>query len=282
MLIRALPRAVTAYTIMNSAAHAHRFSQLKSHRPSLLIVAWLPYRLVFATLLVVGAGCQQRSALVNLPPPPAIAIAPQEIQLSDFAEPQFEPVDVVRPVYPTPAPKQVEPPAPVARRPASEPGWMPSRPSNRWKYIVIHHSATHSGSANEFDRSHRNRGWDELGYHFVIGNGDGSGNGIVEVGSRWRSQKHGAHIRINPNDDNWHNQHSIGICLVGNFDSSRATARQMQSLTRLVRFLQVEFHISSNRIVGHGDLMKTACPGRNFKLADLRRRLNQSRSLARR
>lgn len=272
-----------AYVIMRFAAQVHRYSPLKSYQPILPTTVWLPCRLAFATSLVlVAAGCQQRAVLVNLPPPPAVATAPEQIQITDFTEPQFGPVEEVTPVYPTPASAPMQPAVPVAKRPAYEPEWIPRRPSNRWEYIVIHHSATHSGSAEEFDRSHRNRGWDELGYHFVIGNGNGTGNGIVEVGSRWRSQKHGAHIRIDPNDDNWHNQHSIGICLVGNFDASRATARQMESLTRLIKFLQFEFHISSRRIVGHGDLMKTACPGRNFNLADLCQRLNKSRRLARR
>ncbi|MBM4054820.1 MAG: hypothetical protein FJ264_09150 [Planctomycetes bacterium] len=44
-----------------------------------------------------------------------------------------------------------------------------------WKYIVIHHSASESGCAAEFDKFHREkRHWENgLGYHFVIGNGNG-------------------------------------------------------------------------------------------------------------
>ena len=48
-----------------------------------------------------------------------------------------------------------------------------------WRYIVIHHSATASGNAAEFDREHRARGWDGLGYHFVIDNGVGGPDGRV-------------------------------------------------------------------------------------------------------
>ncbi len=55
-----------------------------------------------------------------------------------------------------------------------EPGWIPAAGiSGRWTCIVIHHSADDRGTPESIDRAHRQRGWDELGYHFVIGNGDG-------------------------------------------------------------------------------------------------------------
>src|SRR5438270_9583625 len=53
----------------------------------------------------------------------------------------------------------------------SEPEWFPPHSSDRWTCIVIHHSASEEGGADRFDEWHRQRGWDELGYHFVIGNG---------------------------------------------------------------------------------------------------------------
>ncbi|MDK1032010.1 MAG: hypothetical protein QGD94_08400, partial [Planctomycetia bacterium] len=55
------------------------------------------------------------------------------------------------------------------------PEWVPTVKERRWAWIVVHHSATRRGSALIFGRFHReNRRWDELGYHFVIGNGFGS------------------------------------------------------------------------------------------------------------
>ena len=77
-------------------------------------------------------------------------------------------------------------------------------------------------------------GWDELGYHFVIGNGRGTPDGMIEVGSRWHKQKHGAHCKT---PDNYFNNHGIGICLVGDFTKRRPSAAQMASLEQLVRFL---------------------------------------------
>src|SRR5687768_8035868 len=56
--------------------------------------------------------------------------------------------------------------------------WIPSAPARRWNWIVIHHSATDNGSATSFDRSHRARGWDGMGYDFVIDNGRGAQDGL--------------------------------------------------------------------------------------------------------
>lgn len=71
--------------------------------------------------------------------------------------------------------------------------------ARRPRDIVIHHSATDIGSAASFDRRHRLiNHWDELGYHFVIGNGSGSGDGAIEIGTRWYKQKWGITAAIRP------------------------------------------------------------------------------------
>jgi hypothetical protein len=100
---------------------------------------------------------------------------------------------------------------------------MPVGPANQWRWIVVHHSATVSGGAARFDKLHREKGWDELGYHFVIGNGTDTRDGQIEVGSRWVKQKRGAHTKT---ADNRFNDYGIGICLVGNFNYDRPTAEQ--------------------------------------------------------
>jgi len=137
---------------------------------------------------------------------------------------------------------------------------------------VIHHSATDCGGAARFDRHHRlNNGWDELGYHFVIGNGTDTPDGAIEVGSRWHKQKHGAHCKT---PDNYHNEHGIGICLVGNFQKAPPSAAQLASLRRLAAFLMRETHIRPDQIRTHrGITGKTACPGRYFSLSALKQSL---------
>lgn len=156
---------------------------------------------------------------------------------------------------------------------ASERSWLPPGGiRDRWETIVIHHSGSVTGNAASFDRYHRNvRHWDELGYHFVIGNGHGSGDGEIEVGSRWAKQKHGAHCKT---PDNYYNAHGIGICLVGDFRLAPPTPAQLSSLTRLVRFLMRECDVPPERVVTHRDVTgKTICPGAMFPLYTLRQRV---------
>jgi len=152
--------------------------------------------------------------------------------------------------------------------PPAEAGWLPPVEERPWQWIVVHHSASDRGSAAVFDDWHRNgRHWDELGYHFVIGNGTGSGDGQVEIGSRWPKQKHGAHCKVWNREE--YNQVGIGICLVGNFDKTRPTRAQMDALARLVDWLSARYRIDDAHIIGHGQVCDTHCPGRNFSFDDL-------------
>ncbi|MGB0717272.1 MAG: peptidoglycan recognition protein family protein [Phycisphaerae bacterium] len=149
------------------------------------------------------------------------------------------------------------------------PEWRPPKLEHRWRRIVIHHSATAKGDAMAFDRAHRHRGYDELGYHFVIGNGTDTPDGFVEVGSRWRKQKHGAHCKT---PDNFFNDHGIGICLVGDFTRTRPTPAQLESLKELTTFLCRLCGLHAGSITTHRDVTgKTQCPGNSFPLAEVRR-----------
>ena len=152
--------------------------------------------------------------------------------------------------------------------PSPGPGWRVSNP-RAWRYIIIHHSATPGGNTAEFDRMHRQKGWRGVGYDFVIGNGTKSGDGEVEVTFRWKQQIDGAHAGV-PEYNKW----GIGICLVGNFEVAAPSRRQMDSLVRLVRYLQQEYRIPRSRILGHRDVRAagTLCPGRRFPMAELKSR----------
>jgi len=134
----------------------------------------------------------------------------------------------------------------------------PGGQNRDWRWIVIHHSATHGGGARQFDKDHKARGWDELGYHFVIGNGTDTRDGLIEVGNRWRKQKHGAHAKTG---DNRFNELGIGICVVGNFDDSEPTQAQLRALTQLTASPMKTYGIPANRVIGHRDTRGTACPG---------------------
>jgi N-acetyl-anhydromuramyl-L-alanine amidase AmpD len=142
----------------------------------------------------------------------------------------------------------------------------------RWNSIVIHHSGEPAGDAESITREHMAAGLKGLGYHFLIGNGNGLGNGVVHVGYRWIDQLPGAHVS-GPQQDQY-NEHSIAICLVGNGDRRPFTAAQMAQLVSLVQHLQAELHIPARNVYLHRDLSRaTTSPGRYFETASLQEQL---------
>ena len=162
----------------------------------------------------------------------------------------------------TPVAATASPPYDVVRVPATPHaiGRLGVSIGRSWDYIVIHHSGTSEGSEAAFDRHHREkRGWLGVGYHFVIGNGRGSPDGAIEVTFRWEKQIHGAHAGVDK-----YNQHGIGICLVGNFDQSYPSHKQMASLAALVNYLQRRCSIPTSHILMHRQVKATSCPGKNF------------------
>jgi LysM repeat protein len=138
----------------------------------------------------------------------------------------------------------------------------------KWKYIVVHHSASAKGSAAGMDAYHRNDRHMEngLAYHFVIGNGLGMRDGEVAIGNRWRRQIKGGHLASPAL-----NEVSIGICLVGDFEKARPTAAQLRSLRSLMTWLMNQTRVQKANIKTHTQIntRPTACPGRNFPTRDM-------------
>jgi hypothetical protein len=156
-------------------------------------------------------------------------------------------------------------PASTGRAPAAPPPCDPAWdvPLKRtWEGILVHHSATPDGNLEKFDKFHREeKGWLMVGYDFIICNGDGGPDGLVQVSDRWRKQIQGAHA--GPGLKRY-NDHWVGICLVGDFNVTRPTPRQMASLRRLVRWLQARCGIPDENVKVHRDVRDTECPGRRF------------------
>ncbi|MFI5380694.1 MAG: peptidoglycan recognition family protein [Tepidisphaerales bacterium] len=146
--------------------------------------------------------------------------------------------------------------------------WIPQAKLVGWKYVVVHHSDTKVGGAVSFDNGHRARGWECLGYDFVIGNGTYTRDGEIEVGQRWVRQMVGAHAGVEE-----FNKYGIGICLVGDFQNTRPSAAQLKSLAYLTGYLQRTYHIPANRVIGHRDCKvgHTLCPGRYMDMNLVRR-----------
>ena len=146
----------------------------------------------------------------------------------------------------------------------------------RWQYVVIHHSGTPMGTVKGMDRYHREERHMEngLAYHFVIGNGHGMNDGEVAVGHRWLEQLDGGHLRSEEL-----NKISIGICLVGDFEHDDPTARQMQNLKALTRYLLDRCRLGPNSLRTHQQInpIYTRCPGRNFPTKTFLRQFRENR-----
>jgi hypothetical protein len=136
---------------------------------------------------------------------------------------------------------------------------------NQWDSIVIVHSGSPAGSAESIGAQHKQIGYDGLGYHFLIGNGTGMGNGEIHLGNRWLTQTQGAQLAgIDQNAK----AKTIEICLIGNGDRKPFTDQQIQYLAQVVNALADRLEIPSNRIFLHEDLAPTTSPGRYFPRAN--------------
>lgn len=123
---------------------------------------------------------------------------------------------------------------------------LPLRPIRRH---IIHCSASTQGDVAEIRRWHLARGWNDIGYHFVI-----RPDGEVEVGRMLHEI--GAHCE-------GQNRDSIGTCLVGN---TQFTSGQFAALKRLHAMLQRLFPGIS--AYGHREFNPhKTCP--NFEVHDV-------------
>ena len=130
---------------------------------------------------------------------------------------------------------------------------------------VVHHSAIKYGNVEKYDAAHRLRGMQNgLAYHFLIGNGIDAGDGEIEIGSRWQKQQAGGHVK-----NHLINQTAIGICLIGNFEKTHPSKKQLAAFTQLMDWLQGVALSKKVHFAGHRELRgeQTVCPGKHFPLA---------------
>lgn len=128
--------------------------------------------------------------------------------------------------------------------------------------IIIHCSASKEGQSvtlQDIDMWHKQRGFNGIGYHFVI-----SIDGEI-----WK----GRNISIPGAHCVGHNSNSIGICYVGGLDVDGKTPkdtrnpRQRIALNELVSELKKQYPKVS--IHGHNEFANKACPsfdvGKEYK-----------------
>lgn len=132
--------------------------------------------------------------------------------------------------------------------------------------IIIHCTATHPGwwssktagqKIAEIRKWHiHDRGWKDIGYHFLIDRDGkiGAGRPIENIGAHTVGK----------------NSSTLGISLFGGYDSASTdifsdnfTAHQEESLRTMIKDLCAKFPI--NKVSGHNDYAAKACPG--FKVS---------------
>ena len=124
--------------------------------------------------------------------------------------------------------------------------------------IILHCTATPEGravSVNEIRQWHLDRGWSDIGYHYII---DIKGN--LQEGRPLR--RAGAHVR-------GHNKGSIGIAYVGGVDSDlkpkdTRTDCQKGRLKAFIMDLMDEYPNAT--LHGHNEFSSKACP--SFEVQD--------------
>ncbi len=119
--------------------------------------------------------------------------------------------------------------------------------------LIIHCAATTPEmniGAKEIREWHLQRGWADIGYHYII-----KRDGTVEKGRPLENI--GAHVK-------GHNRGSIGVCLVGGVDTAgkpknNFTAPQWLALDRMIDQFKKDY--PNGKIHGHNEFEKNkACP----------------------
>ena len=133
--------------------------------------------------------------------------------------------------------------------------WCWDRRTDEIDYIAVHHSVTiHEATADDIALLHKARGWNGIGYHFVVTK-DGK---VWYVGDVGTARANVANM----------NEKVIGICMVGDFTKHLPSDEQITSTYLLCSFFIEQpnwpnLHSWKN-VVGHKDLKATACPGSSW------------------
>ena len=124
--------------------------------------------------------------------------------------------------------------------------------------IIVHCSATAEGrdyTVGDIKRWHKSRGWQCIGYHYVIYR-DGSvhtGRPVAQIGAHCTG----------------HNANSIGVCYIGGCAADGKTPKdtrtpqQREALRGLVADLQKQYPGAT--VHGHREFAAKACPSFDVK-----------------
>ncbi len=139
------------------------------------------------------------------------------------------------------------------------------RRMNGVERITVHHTAWMMNTdawqptagelehVREFHSGHgtKDRGWADIAYHFVVD----------RAGRVWQARPlayQGAHVK-------GHNEHNLGIVLLGNFDQQSPAAAQLIALSNFMVYVRGLYGVPLVEVHTHGELGKTGCPGQRLQ-----------------
>ncbi len=130
----------------------------------------------------------------------------------------------------------------------------PLTPRSETKRIILHHAAAKKAGAADIHAAHLGNGWSGIAYHYYVRK-----DGAIYRG-RPENMK-GGHASNN-------NHNSIGICFEGNFEEEQMSDVQTEAGAALVADILSRY--GDLEIIGHREVNATACPGKNFRMDDIK------------
>jgi hypothetical protein len=132
-----------------------------------------------------------------------------------------------------------------------------------FKKIIIHHSFTKDGKTVSWGAIRRYHTqtlkWSDIGYHYGVE----LINNDYEILVGRPLSRSGAHTK-------GHNNDSIGICCVGNYDDHAPSQKMLNKLVQLLKDLMVIYNITKDNVKPHRDYSSKTCPGKKFDMNKLR------------
>ncbi len=143
----------------------------------------------------------------------------------------------------------------------------------RWRYIIVHHTASDVGDLEYYRRMHmEEHDWPDIAYHFVVDNGNGNTSvGQVEESNLWKERSINYSTKIS-----YVNYFGIAVVMVGNFDKHPVPDLQREALVQLLTRLSREYSIPPERIVGHREVWQTHCPGKYLNMVEIREEVRRN------
>lgn len=135
---------------------------------------------------------------------------------------------------------------------------MTKRSKRVIKEIIVHCSATAEGrdfTVEDIRRWHKQQGWSDIGYHYVIG----------RHGEKWT----GRDVDVSGAHCEGHNRNSIGVCYIGGLDAAGKKAKDTRTLQQKAVMLSLLTELKrlypQAKIYGHRDFARKDCPSFDAK-----------------